>query len=52
MKANLAIREVEILKRWQDELVSNTKDLFKDRPYLFDGMTVLHANGNIHIRHA
>lgn len=53
MKANLAIREVEILKRWQDmNLYQTQRDLFKDRPLfiLHDGPP--YANGNIHIGHA
>ena len=53
MKANLAAREPEILKRWQDmDLYGRLRAAGKDRPkyVLHDGPP--YANGDIHLGHA
>ncbi|MES9886275.1 MAG: class I tRNA ligase family protein, partial [Candidatus Sedimenticola sp. 6PFRAG1] len=53
MKANLANREPEMLKRWEEiGLYSKIREAFADRPkfILHDGPP--YANGEIHIGHA
>src|SRR6185436_10677943 len=53
MKANLAQREPETLKRWQEQdLYKKLREAGKDRPkyILHDGPP--YANGDIHIGHA
>jgi len=53
MKANLAVREVDILKRWQEmDLYKTLREQSKGRKKFILHFGPPYANGNIHIGHA